>query len=57
VDTGAFRSSIDWGHELVASTVWVLVTFAIAVPCLIAVLVLIGRMTKWGRQFWRITGP
>ncbi len=57
MDTGAFRSSIDWGHELVASTVWVLVTFAIAVPCLIAVLVLIGRMTEWGRQFWRITGP
>lgn len=57
MDTGTFRSSIDWSHELVNSTVWVLVAFAISAPCLIATLVLIGRMTEWGRQFWRITGP
>jgi len=56
VDTGTFRSSIDWGHEFVNSTIWVLVAFAIAAPCLIVVLVGIGRMTEWGRQFWRITG-
>jgi putative ATP-binding cassette transporter len=57
VDTGTFRSSIDWGHELVNSSVWVLVAFVVAAPCLIAALVLIGRTTEWGRQFWRITGP
>ena len=56
MDTGTFRSSIDWGHEFVNSTIWVLVAFAIAAPCLIVVLVGIGRMTEWGRQFWRITG-
>jgi putative ATP-binding cassette transporter len=57
VDAPAFRSSIDWSHELLNSTVWVLIAFVITAPCLLAVLVLIGRMTEWGRQFWRITGP
>jgi putative ATP-binding cassette transporter len=57
VNTGTFTSSIDWGHELVNSTVWVLSAFVITAPCLIAALVVIGRMTEWGRQFWRITGP
>ncbi len=57
MNTGTFRSSIDWSHEFVNSTVWILAAFAITAPCLIVVLVLIGRMTEWGRQFWRITGP
>ena len=57
MNTGTFRSSIDWSHELVNSTVWILAAFAITAPCLIVVLVLIGRMTEWGRQFWRVTGP
>ncbi|OBA95270.1 multidrug ABC transporter ATP-binding protein [Mycobacteriaceae bacterium 1482268.1] len=57
MNTGTFRSSIDWSHELLNSAVWVLVAFAIAAPCLLVVLVLIGRTTEWGRQFWRITGP
>ena len=57
MDTDTFRSSIDWGHELVNSSVWVLVAFVIAAPCLAAALMAIGRTTEWGRQFWRITGP
>ncbi|RDH76482.1 ABC transporter ATP-binding protein/permease [Mycolicibacterium moriokaense] len=56
MDTGTFRSSIDWSHELVDSTVWVLVAFVITAPCLIVALILVGRTTLWGRQFWRITG-
>jgi vitamin B12/bleomycin/antimicrobial peptide transport system ATP-binding/permease protein len=56
VDSGTFTSSIDWGHEFVNSTIWVLVAFAIAAPCLFLVLVAIGRLTEWGRQFWRVTG-
>ena len=51
-----FRPSIDWGHELVNSTLWVLETFAHHRVCLVVVLVLLGRFTEWGRQFWRITG-
>jgi len=57
VNTGTFRSSIDWSHELLNSTIWVLVAFAITAPCLIVVLILIGRATEWGCQFWRVTGP
>ncbi|OBK78750.1 ABC transporter ATP-binding protein/permease [Mycobacterium sp. 1274761.0] len=57
MNTGTFRSSIEWSHELFHSTVWVLVAFAIAAPCLIVILVVIRRTTEWGRQFWRITGP
>ena len=56
MNTGTFRSSIDWSHEFANSVVWVLATFAITAPCVIVALVLIGRMTEWGRQFWRITG-
>ena len=56
MNTETFRSSIDWSHEFVNSIVWILTAFAITVPCLLVVLVLIGRMTEWGRQFWRITG-
>lgn len=57
MNTSTFRSSIDWSHELVNSAVWVLVAFAITAPCVIVALIVIGRLTEWGRQFWRITGP
>jgi vitamin B12/bleomycin/antimicrobial peptide transport system ATP-binding/permease protein len=56
VNTGTFKSSIDWSHELANSLVWVSVAFLITAPCLLLVLVLVARMTEWGRQFWRITG-
>jgi vitamin B12/bleomycin/antimicrobial peptide transport system ATP-binding/permease protein len=51
-----FRPTIDWSHEFVNSIRWLLETFAIAAPCLLVVLVVIGRTTEWGRQFWRVTG-
>jgi putative ATP-binding cassette transporter len=51
-----FRSSIDWGSELLHSTVWVLGCFLITAPCLLLVLTAVGRFTEWGRQFWRISG-
>jgi putative ATP-binding cassette transporter len=51
-----FRPSIDWSHELMASTVWVLQVWVITASCLLAVLVIVGRTTGWGRQFWRVTG-
>ena len=50
-----FESSIDWSRELGNSAIWILQTFVIAAVCLLVVLVLIGRLTEWGRQFWRIT--
>ena len=56
MDSERFAPSVDWNHELVASTLWVLKAFGIAAVCLLIVLVLLGRLTRWGRQFWRITG-
>ncbi|HEX2283211.1 MAG TPA: ABC transporter ATP-binding protein/permease [Mycobacterium sp.] len=56
MNTVTFRPTLDWSHELVNSTLWVLKTFAITAPCLLVVLVLVGRLTEWGRQFWRVTG-
>ena len=51
-----FRPSIDWSHELVNSTLWVLQVWVITASSLLVVLVLVGRTTEWGRQYWRITG-
>jgi putative ATP-binding cassette transporter len=52
----AFRPSIDWSHEFVNSTLWVMQVWVITALALMVVLLLVGRMTEWGRQFWRITG-
>ena len=46
--TGATNSS----HR----PLWVLKAFGVTAVCLVVVLVLLGRFTEWGRQFWRITG-
>jgi vitamin B12/bleomycin/antimicrobial peptide transport system ATP-binding/permease protein len=51
-----YSPSRDWGHELVASLLWVLQASAISTACLIVVAALIARYTQWGRQFWRISG-
>jgi putative ATP-binding cassette transporter len=51
-----FRPSIDWSHEFLDSTLWVLQVWAITAAVLLAVLFLVGRTTEWGRQFWRVTG-
>ncbi len=51
-----FRPSIDWAHEVVNSTLWVLQLWVITAAALFVVLVLIGRFTEWGRQFWRVSG-
>jgi vitamin B12/bleomycin/antimicrobial peptide transport system ATP-binding/permease protein len=56
MNTNTFKASIDWSHELLNSVRWVLETFATTVPCLLLVLVVVGRMTRWGRQFRRISG-
>ena len=51
-----FRPSIDWSDEFLNSTLWVLQVWVITASSLLVVLVLVGRTTEWGRQFWRITG-
>jgi putative ATP-binding cassette transporter len=56
MDSPEFTPSVDWGNELVNSTLWVLEAFLIAALCLVVVLFLLRRCTGWGRQFGRITG-
>ncbi|MBV9092151.1 MAG: ABC transporter ATP-binding protein/permease [Mycobacteriaceae bacterium] len=51
-----FTPSLDWGHQLVPTLVWIVKAWAISVVCLLIVLALILRYTRWGRQSWRITG-
>ncbi|HYZ67870.1 MAG TPA: ABC transporter ATP-binding protein/permease [Mycobacterium sp.] len=54
--THSFRPSIDWSHEFVSSSLWVLQVWLITALSLLVVLFAVGRTTQWGRQFWRITG-
>jgi vitamin B12/bleomycin/antimicrobial peptide transport system ATP-binding/permease protein len=56
MNTVTLMPTVDWSHELVNSIRWILQTFAITTPCVLVVLVVIGRTTEWGRQFWRVTG-
>ena len=50
-----FTTSLDWGSELVTSLLWIAKAWAMAAVGTLVVLVLLGRFTSWGRQFWRIT--
>ena len=50
-----FTPTLDWGNELGISLIWIAKGWAIAAIATLVVLVLIGRFTVWGRQFWRIT--
>lgn len=52
----SFVPTLDWGHELWTSLVWVARGWVIAAIATLAIMVLIARFTTWGRQFWRITG-
>lgn len=51
-----YTPSMDWGHELVPSLLWILRTWAISAVVSMVILVLLARYTVWGRQYWRITG-
>jgi putative ATP-binding cassette transporter len=51
-----FTPTLDWGNELWTSLVWIAKAWAIAAVATLVILVLIGRFTTWGKQFWRITG-
>lgn len=51
-----FTPSINWGHELVASSRWILEAWAISGTCLLVVAIMVVKLTRWGSQFWLITG-
>ncbi|CAN5384362.1 ABC transporter ATP-binding protein/permease [soil metagenome] len=50
-----FTPTLDWGNELGISLIWIAKGWAIAAVATLVVLVLIGRFTVWGKQFWRVT--
>ncbi|MEV3905616.1 ABC transporter ATP-binding protein/permease [Mycobacterium sp. NPDC050551] len=52
---GMFVPSLDWGNELWASLEWVAKGWLYAALSTMVILVLIARLTTWGRQFWRVT--
>jgi putative ATP-binding cassette transporter len=54
--TDIWTPTLEWGHELLASTVWIAKGWAIAAVATLVILWLIGRFTVWGRQFWYVTG-
>jgi putative ATP-binding cassette transporter len=51
-----FTPTLDWGNEWWTSLIWIARAWAIAAVSTMVILVLIGRFTRWGKQFWRITG-
>ncbi|PND58471.1 multidrug ABC transporter ATP-binding protein [Mycobacterium sp. ENV421] len=51
-----FHPSMDWGHELVPSLIWIAKAWGISAVLSLIVLFLLARYTVWGRQYWRITG-
>jgi putative ATP-binding cassette transporter len=51
-----FIPTLDWGNELLTSLWWIAKAWVIAAAATVLILVLIGRFTTWGRQYWRITG-
>lgn len=51
-----YKPTLNWGHELVPSLLWIFKAWAISGAAVLVVAVLIARYTTWGRQFWRITG-
>src|SRR4051794_27978834 len=57
MESDTFTPSVDWSNELLASSLWVLKISGITAIGVLVVLVLLGRLTEWGRQFWRINGP
>lgn len=49
-------SGLDWGAELVASLLWIAKAFGMTVVGFAVAAVLLLRLTRWGRQFWQLSG-
>jgi vitamin B12/bleomycin/antimicrobial peptide transport system ATP-binding/permease protein len=51
-----FTPTLDWGAEWLTSLEWIAKAWVIAAAATMVVLVLLARFTKWGHQWWRVTG-
>lgn len=47
---------MDWNQELINSAIWLAGTYAITLILFIAVMALLARFSRWGQQFWRLSG-
>ncbi|WP_125078895.1 ABC transporter ATP-binding protein/permease [Mycobacterium sp. P7213] len=56
MDSKLFNPSIDWGHALPDSLVWIALAWTISAVSVLAVAALLRVSTRWGRQFWEISG-
>ncbi|MEV6432193.1 ABC transporter ATP-binding protein/permease [Nocardia sp. NPDC051463] len=50
------QASRDWGDELVASLQWLLIAFTVTGIVFLVVVVVLLRITEWGRHFRSVTG-
>ncbi|KLO25361.1 multidrug ABC transporter ATP-binding protein [Mycolicibacter heraklionensis] len=56
MDSKLFNPSIDWAHALPDSLVWIVLAWTISAVSVLAVAALLRVSTRWGRQFWEISG-
>ena len=47
---------IDWSREWLTSLLWVAKVFGLTIVIFVVVGWLLATRTKWGRQFWRLSG-
>nr|QIE08770.1 ABC transporter ATP-binding protein [Nocardia sp.] len=50
------ETSRDWGNELLATVQWLAIAFSVTAVVFTVVVALMLSLTKWGRQFWHLTG-
>lgn len=56
MDSKLFTPSIDWAQALPDSLVWIAVAWTISAIGVVAVAAVLRVTTRWGRQFWEISG-
>ncbi|WP_085129240.1 ABC transporter ATP-binding protein/permease [Mycolicibacter engbaekii] len=56
MDSKLFTPSIDWAQALPDSLVWIAVAWTISAFGVVAVAAVLRVTTRWGRQFWEISG-
>ncbi|MGV0627578.1 ABC transporter ATP-binding protein/permease [Mycolicibacter minnesotensis] len=56
MDSKLFETSIDWAHALTDSLLWIAMAWSISAVGVLAVVAVLRVSTRWGRQFWEITG-
>ena len=56
MDSKPFNPSIDWSHALPDSLLWIAIAWTISAMAVVSVVALLRVSTRWGRQFWMVTG-